>query len=141
LSDVPKFSEIELAVDFVSSGAPTEHAAYVCVATGQTYWHTEIGDNLEPLPDDIDEPRKYLAIPHKNELGLGKPLVLKFAARVLPDDYDEVADMFERRGAYGQFKELLERCGKLDAWYAFESESQSEALRNWCVANRIELED
>ena len=138
---MPKFSEIELAFDFVSSAAPAEHAAYVCVPTGQTYWHTEIGDNLEPLPDDIDEPGKYLAIPHKNELGLGKPLVLKFAAQLLPDNYDEVADIFQRRGAYGRFTQLLERCGKIDAWYAFENESQLQALRNWCAANGIELED
>jgi HTH-type transcriptional regulator/antitoxin HigA len=136
-----KFSEIENAFDFVSSGAPSEHLAYVSVVTGETYWRTEIGDNFEPLPDDIDEPGKYLAIPHKNDLDLGKPLALKFAARVLPDDFDEVAGMFQRRGAYGRFQSLLERRGNLDAWYEFESESQRKELRSWCAANDIELED
>jgi len=138
---VAKFDEIELAFDFVSSGLPSEHAAYVSVATGQTYWRTEIGDNLEPLPDDIDELGKYLEIPHKNELELGKPLALKFAAQSLPDDFHEVEGIFQRRGAYGRFKSLLERRGKLDAWSAFENESQREALRSWCEANGIELED
>ncbi len=141
MSDVAKFSEIEDAFGFVSSGAPSEHAAYLSVATGKTYCHTEIGDNFEPLPDDIDEPGKYLAIPHKNDLGLGKPLALKFAARALPDDINEVAGIFQRRGAYGRFKGLLERRGKLDAWYEFESESQRKELRSWCAANDIELED
>lgn len=136
-----KFSEIELAFEFVSSGAPLECAAYVSIATGQTFWHTEIGDNPDPLPDDIDEPGKYLPIPHKNELGLGKPLVLKFVSRSFPEDLSEVADIFRRSGAYSRFKRLLERRGKLDAWYAFESESQRDALRNWCAANAIDLED
>jgi hypothetical protein len=141
VSDVAKFADIEDAFDFVSSGAPSEHAAYVSVATGETHCHTEVGDNFEPLPDDIDEIGKYVAIPHKNDLGLGKPLALKFAARVLPDDFDEVAGIFQRRGAYGGFKRLLERRGKLDAWYEFENESQREALRSWCAANDIALED
>ena len=136
-----KFSEIELAFDFVSSGAPLEHAAYVSLATGQTYWHTEIADNLEPLPSDIDEPGRYVAIPHKNELGLGKPLVLKFVERALPEKFHEVAAIFQRTGAYGRFKGLLERCGKLDEWYEFENHSQREALRSWCAANGIEIED
>ena len=141
MSDVVKFREIEDAFDFVSSGAPLEHAAYVSGATGEIYCHTEIGDNFEPLPDDIDEPGKYIAIPHKNELGLGQSLALKFAAQSLPDDVHEIASMFRRRGAYERFKRLLEHRGKLDAWYQFESENQREALRTWCVVNDIELED
>jgi hypothetical protein len=141
VSDVAKFSEIEDAFYFVSSGAPSEHAAYISVTTGETFCRTETGDNFEPLPDDIDEFGKYLAIPHKNDLGLGKSLVLKFAARVLPDDLNEVSGIFQRRGAYGRFKRLLERRDKLDAWHEFENESHREALRSWCAANDIELED
>ena len=68
-------------------------------------------------------------------------MALKFAARALPDDFHEVAGIFQRRGAYGRFKRLLERRGKLDAWYEFESESQRKELRSWCAANDIELED
>ena len=141
MSDLARFTEIEAAFDFVSSGAPFEHTAYVSTVTGETYCHTEIGDNFEPLPEDIDEPGKYIAIPHKNELGLGKPLALKFAARSLPDSTHEIAGMFQRRGAYSRFKKLLEDRGKLDAWYEFESDSQREALRTWCAVNDIELED
>jgi hypothetical protein len=74
---------------------------------------------------------------HKNDLGLGKPLGLKFVAQALPD---EVAAIFQRRGAYGRFKDLLKRRGKLDEWYEFENYSQREALREWCAANGIEVE-
>jgi len=138
---VAKFSEIELAFDFVSSGAPTEHTAFLCIETGACHWHTELGDNEEPLPDDILDSAKYIEIPHKNDLGLGKPLALTFAAQVLPADYDEVAGIFQRRGAYGRFKDLLERREKLDGWYEFENASQREALREWCAANGINVEE
>lgn len=135
-----KFSDVELAFDFVSSAAPMEHTAFLCIQTGVCHWHTELGDNEEPLPEDIVDSEKYIEIPHKNDLGLGKPLVLRFAAQVLPDDYDEIASIFQRRGAYGNFKGLLERRGKLDEWYEFEGRSQRETLREWCTANGIEVE-
>jgi hypothetical protein len=41
------------------------------------------------LPDDIDD-EKYISIPDKSELDVGKPLVLDFVREFLPDDYDEV---------------------------------------------------
>jgi hypothetical protein len=125
---VAKFSEIELAFDFVSSAAPSEHMAYLCIETGVCHWHTEVGDNEEALPDDIMDSAKYIEIPHKNDLGLGKRLALKFAAQVLPADYDEVAGIFRRRGAYGRFKNLLERRGRLEAWYEFENASRGAAF-------------
>jgi hypothetical protein len=137
---VAKFSDIELAFDFVSSAAPSEHSAFLCIETGVCHWHTELGDNEEPLPDDVEDPGRYIEIPHKNDLGLGKPLALKFAAQTVSDDFDEVADIFQRRGAYSGFKSLLERRGKLGEWYEFESENQREALRGWCVANGIDVE-
>lgn len=136
-----KWSEIEFAFDFVSSGAPSEHTAYLCLATGVCHWHTETGDNEESLPDDVLDSSKYIEIPHKNDLGLGKTLALNFAAQVLPGDLDEIGGIFQHRGAYGRFKSLLERRGKLDEWYEFENRSRLEALREWCEANDIEVED
>src|SRR5437868_15339794 len=62
----------------------------------------EFGDNDEELPDDIND-EKYISIPDKRELDLGKPLVLDFAREFLPDDYDEVRHIFRRRGAYRQY--------------------------------------
>ena len=140
MNAVAKFSDIEFAFDFVSSGAPSEHSAFLCVETGVCHWHTELGDNEESLPDDIMDAEKYIEIPHKNDLGLGKPLALNFARRALPEDFEEVAGIFQRRGAYGRFKSLLERRGKLAEWYEFENESQREALRGWCEANGIDVE-
>jgi hypothetical protein len=69
---------------------------------------------LEELPDDIDDSEKYVPIPGKSELDLGKPLVLDFARQFLSDDFDEVRQIFNKRGAYARFKDLLDRRGALD---------------------------
>src|SRR5437660_9536357 len=90
------FSDVQLAFEFVSSGGMGENEAYLDRQSGKIYWHSEFGDNDEELPDDIDD-EKYISIPDKRELDLGKPLVLDFAREFLPDDYDEVRHIFSRR--------------------------------------------
>jgi len=65
-----KFNDLLDAFEFVSAAYPTEHEAYLCVATGTILYHAELGVEDEPLPDEIDDPERYIAIPHKNELDL-----------------------------------------------------------------------
>src|SRR6202048_2835697 len=111
-------SDVHLAFEFVSSGGMGENEAYLDRQSGKIYWHSEFGDNDEALPDDIDN-EKYIAIPDKRELDLGKPLVLDFAREFLPDDYDGIRHIFSRRGAYRRYKDLLVRRGALDQWEDF----------------------
>jgi hypothetical protein len=96
---------------------------------------------LDELPDDIDDEEKYVQIPDKRELDLGKPLVFDFVGQFLPDDFDEVRRIFSRKGAYARFKDLLVRRGALDQWYGFESNAEESALRTWCDRNSIEVSD
>ena len=103
------FDKILEAFEFVSFGPAQEHQAYLCLETGKIYWHSDIGDNDEELPEDIDDAGKYVAVPHKNDLDLGKNLAIDFVEEFLPDDVIEVTRMFSRRGAYSNFKNLLER--------------------------------
>lgn len=133
------FSDLELAFEFVSSDGGGANQAYLCKETGKIYWHTDIGDNFEELPDDIDDAEKYIQIPDRRELDLGKPLVLDFAREFLRDDFDEVREIFSHRGAYAAFKRLLLRRRALDRWYDFSAEAQRRALREWCEDNLIEL--
>src|SRR5689334_23860392 len=77
------FSDLQLAFEFVSSGGMGENEAYLDRQSGRIYWHSEFGDNDEELPDDIDD-EKYISIPDKRELDLGKPLVLDFAVSSYP---------------------------------------------------------
>jgi hypothetical protein len=115
-----------------------ENEAYLDRQSGKIYWHSEFGENGEELPDDIDN-EKYIAIPDRRELDLGKPLVLDFAREFLRDDYDEVRHIFSRRGAYRRYKDLLVRRGALERWYDFSNKAEEAALREWCAENGIDL--
>ena len=95
-----------------------ENEAYLYRQSGKIYWHSEFGDNDEELPDDLDN-EKYIAIPDKRELDLGKPLAFDFAREFLPNDYDEVRHIFSRRGAYRRYKKLLVRRHALERWHDF----------------------
>jgi len=134
------FTDLQNAFLFVIFGAPGENEAYLDRQSGKIYCHSYFGDNDEELPDDIDD-EKYIAIPDKRELDLGKLLVLDFVSQFLPDDYDEVSRVFSRRGAYGRYKDLLTRRGALDRWYDFSNKAEEAALREWCAENGIELSD
>src|SRR6516165_5345173 len=134
------FSDLQLAFEFVSSGGMGENEAYLDRQSGKIYWHSEFGDNEAELPNDIDD-EKYISIPDKRELDLGKSLALDFARELLPDDYDEVRHIFSQRGAYRRYKELLVRRGILDRWSDFSNKAEEAALRKWCAENGIELSE
>ena len=106
------------------------------------YQHAEASDLEEfndELPDSVKDEKNYIEIPGKRELGLGKPLALDFADEFLPDDFDDVRDMFSRSGAYRKFRALVTRRRVLDRWYEFEAKSPERALREWCEDNLIEV--
>src|SRR5215470_9826460 len=101
--------ELRTTFEFVSFGAPLEHSAYICVDTGKIYCHSLSAglEEEEDLPEDLETSDRYIAVPHKNDLGLGRRLALAFVAQELSDEYDTVAGFFGRRAAYGHFKALL----------------------------------
>ncbi|CAD6562287.1 hypothetical protein LMG28727_07703 [Paraburkholderia kirstenboschensis] len=135
-----KHDDLCLAFDFVSYAAPTEHNAYVSLDTGKLYWTSDSSDALdEEIPDDLETSDRYLAIPHRNELDLGRRLALRFVAQQLPARYDQVEGLFRRQGAYARFKDLLDREGVLERWYSFETDAVESALRQWCAENGLEL--
>ena len=135
------FQELILSFEFVASGSGL-HQAFLCRQTGKIHWRSETSDldGLEDeLPDDVEDDEKYVAIPDKRELDLGKPMVLDFARKFLTDDFDDVRYMFSRRGAYKKFRALLIRKNALERWYDFESKATERALREWCELNSIEI--
>jgi hypothetical protein len=139
------FQNILDALEFVSmEGALGEHEAILCRQTGNIYWRSEFSDLDElndELPDDIDDDEKYVAIPNKRELGLGKPLVLAFVREFLPNDFDEVRYIFSKRGAYPKFHTMLARRHAVDRWHDFESKATERALSDWCALNSIAVAD
>ncbi|MGD0562210.1 MAG: hypothetical protein ABSA66_03895 [Roseiarcus sp.] len=133
------WDDIFTAFEFLSTG-DSDTSAYLCRETGEVFWHSEFGDNLEELPDDVDDEAKYVALPNPRDLDLGKRLVMRFALEEFADHYDEVAQIFSRRGAYRRFRDLLVRVGALDRWYAFEAAAKEKALREWCAENGVAVE-
>lgn len=133
------YKDIELAFDFVNFGQPYEHEAYLNLHTGETHWYSEFGDNEEELPEDVDDETKYIPLPHKNDLNLGKELVLNFTYKYLPDEIEKIETIFCNKGAYSKFKYLLETKSVIEKWYEFENEAQEKALREWCKLNEITI--
>jgi hypothetical protein len=132
-----KFRDIEDAFFFVSMGEMYMNSAILCIETGEIFYISDFGDSDE-LPEDIDDDNdKYIEIPHKNELDLGKPLVLEFSAMYLPDNLEKVNSFFYQKGAYSRFKNLLEEKVLLEKWYAFEKAEQENALMEWIKENNI----
>jgi hypothetical protein len=117
-----------------------ENAAYLCRETGKILLQFANDEDSEELPEDIEDGDKYIPIPDKRELDLGKPLVLAFAREFLPDDYHKVREMFSRRGAYGRFNDLLDYRNVRQQWYEYRDKAEEEALRAWCKTNSIEVE-
>lgn len=134
-----KYADLRDAFDFVSFGAPFESSAFICADTGVIYRRSETLELDEDVPEDLETSGRYIAIPHKNDLNLGRDLVLSFVDQALPDDHGTVAGFFRSKGAYSRFKQLLESRGALEAWYLFETHAVEAALRQWCEDNGIQL--
>jgi hypothetical protein len=132
------FDDIVSGFHFVSSGPPSEIRAILATDNGRVYFESAMGDSDE-LPDDMDDSQQYVEIPHKNELDLGAALVMRFSVERMPENVDEVRQIFSRKGAYARFRTFLEDHGKLDEWYQYEDLQTKTALKAWCAENQIEL--
>ncbi len=134
-----KYDDLLQAFDFVGSTPPTENNAYISLDTGDIFWTSELNPVEEVVPDDLETSDRYIAIPHKNDLDLGRNLALRFVEQQLPDHYERVVGHFRRKGAYARFKQLLESEGMLDKWHRFEAECVDRVLREWCAENGIRI--
>jgi len=132
------FDDIENAYLFISMSDMSDNSAILNRETGEIYYISELGDSDE-LPDDVDDPDKYIDIPDKYALDLGKRLVFQFVEGNIPEELARVEKYFRQRGAYSKYKSLLEQKGLLDQWHKFEDDKRKEALIEWCKDNGIEI--
>ena len=134
-----KLDDLMLAFHFVSTAGLSDNRACISRRSGEIFWVSDFDDTEEDLPDDIEDSAQYIEVPHKNDLDLGKRLVFKFVNQALPSSIDEVDEIFDRKGAYSRFKNLLERMDRLDDWHRFQDDATVSALRQWCEDEGIEL--
>jgi hypothetical protein len=132
-------SDLEEALAFVRSEPSMESAAYIARDTGEIYFTSEIDSLDAEVPDDLETSDQYVAIPHKNDLGLGRDLALLFVAQRLPDHSGGARAIFRQPGAYARFKSLLQSQGLQQDWFRFEADATATALRAWCAENGIEV--
>lgn len=133
------YADLLAAFEWVSSAAPLESAAFVSRETGVIYWSSDSMEELEELPENLEDESLYAQVPGKVDLDLGSRLALRFIDRHLPEAHDIDADFFRRRGAYGRFKDFLERRNLLQAWYDFEENAVERALREWAEEQGLQL--
>nr|WP_320132056.1 UPF0158 family protein [uncultured Holophaga sp.] len=126
------------AYDFANLGAEYEHRAYIDRVTGRIYFASEDSLPDDDQPEDWSDPDRYLEMPRASDLELGVYTVLDFVAKHLPQDYGTVSNFFQQAGAYGRFKGLMERRGRLDQWFSYEADATANALRSWCRRNGLE---
>ena len=131
------YSELEDAFLFISGQPPFTNSAILNNETGEIYYQSDFS-GIDEFPEDIDD-EKYISIPHKNDLDLGRDLVFEFVSQYMENDLDEVHEIFDRKGAYSKYKYLLEKRGLLKKWYDFENNKTKEALLSWCSENNIEI--
>ena len=126
---------LESALQWSSLGGPYENEALLSRATGEVFLRSMQGDFGEELPDDIEDGTVYIAMPHKNDLDLGRSLVLAFAEEQAPAHLSVIESFFRQRGAYAKFKSLLERTQLLERWYEYEAAATKTALEAWAGEN------
>lgn len=134
-----RLDDLLIGIDWVGTD-PTRHSAYVSRTTGQVHWASEDGDLDEELPEDIDDASKYVLLPSKQDLNLGRALALQFIRECLPGAIGQATAIFHHRGAYAKFKTLLVRQGLLDAWHAYEAAQSEQALRAWAAEEGITVD-
>lgn len=133
-----KLDDLLAAYEWVSS-SPDDSEAFVSRVTGDVHWLSSTMELGDKLPEDIEDGSIYVPVPNKHDLNLGKHLALTFAEEQLADSYQTVANIFRHREAYGRFKDLLVREGRLQAWYAYEAKATELALREWAAGEGLSI--
>jgi len=134
---MPEYSEVESAVEFMSDELGGANLAVYDRMTDKFLYRSDYSD-IDEIPEDTDDER-YVEIPNKRDLDLGRDLVFRFIEQAMPEDKDLVYGFFRHPGAYSNFKNLLSHRNQLEQWFDFENAAMREAIEQWCKENGIEL--
>ena len=132
-----EFAKIAEAFEFVCAGQISSHSAVIDTTTGDILFQSDSGE-LNEFPEDVDDER-YIFVPTRHELHLGRPLVMSFIEEHIPGSYREVEALFGHKGAYSRFKDFLDLRNQLDHWHEYQDRETEKALREWCEGMGISL--
>ena len=135
-----KFDDLLSVYEWVSAAGKFQNSAFVNKVTGKIHIDSDDVEDDDALPDDYEDAGIYVAVPHKNDLDMGRDLAIRYIDENLPESADDVRRFFRKRGAYARFKDLLQRKGVLDAWYQYEARAVEAALQEWAKDNDLEFE-
>ena len=126
-------------MEWVSLAGSFQNSAYISKDRGAIYLCSDDYELEDELPEDLDDPSKYIAVPHKNDLDLGRRLAIRYVDEELQNYASTVREIFSKKGAYAKFKALLDQEGYLDKWYSYENEKIEHKLRMWAEENGIRV--
>ena len=132
------FADLEMAFEFVSSGIPTEHRAYISIDTGAIFLGIGLQRHRRRGTGRSGGVRSLLGRTRAKAIWVW---VGSWHSNLRKNDYQTNTARSSGSSAvaeaYGRFKDLLASHGQLDAWYVFEAEHTEHALREWCEAHEI----
>lgn len=129
--------DLHLAVEHVTGGGVYGAEAYIDLQTGAVLLG---GDDMEPpLPRNVRTAKRYLPVPSRKELGLGRDDALAFAEQHAPQMLRLAEAMFNGPGAFQRFKALMHDAGLLPQWHAHQDARLWEALEEWVVEEGLQL--
>jgi len=133
----PRRGDQHLAVEHVTTGGAYGTEAFIDLRSGAILCG---GIDAEvPFPDDVYDEKRYLPVPAKKELGLGRDDALAFTEHHAPQLLSRAEYIFNAAGAFDRFKLLVREHGLLNAWYAYQDERLRQALAEWAGLNDLRL--
>ncbi|MBI5363918.1 MAG: hypothetical protein HZA53_12115 [Planctomycetes bacterium] len=135
-----QYADLEGASEFANMNPDGENEAFLALDTGAFHLRSMItGDLDEELPDDLDESDRYVLVPSRRSLDLGRRLALEFVAERLPAELEQARRWFQRPGAYARLRDRLEEHGLLAAWEEYDAAALERELRAWAAEHGIEV--
>jgi hypothetical protein len=129
--------QLILAVEHVTGGGAIGASAFIDGRTGAVLFG---GADLEvSLPVDVYEDERYVPVPTKKELGLGRGMALTFSEQHAPHLLDSAEHIFATAGAFERFNRLMHEHGLLKDWYAYQEDRLSIAVQEWAEQHGLGL--
>ena len=132
--------ELRLAYELQNQVHDLDDGSWLDLEAGTLITH--IGENPDlfpPLPADIETNPRYVPLPTRQELNLGRELALDFMAERRPDEVRWTRETLGRRGGWHRFKNHLEDIGLIRDWYDYQEQHTLQALKAWCESQGVEV--